>query len=187
MEKLQDEQLDETGLRNKIFTMFEEIAKDNGFNLEDIKPRQFNYVICEINRLYIQPNNKYLLHGGQVQGNYYNIQSVNLFYILYRDLCNKYSQECKSSLFSKFVNIPLQTLSEWLSTGHSDLLKIIHTDNEESLNELLLDKSLNPVKAISVLNYKHNWSGQIQAQEIQSKALAIDNLPNLRLTDELIE
>ena len=70
--------------------------------------------------------------------------------------------------------------SNVLSQKLFDFAKTISRDNEQSLEALLLDKSINPVKPLAILNRNHLWNMPGVTRETAPKrALSADQLPQL--------
>lgn len=81
---------------------------------------------------------------------------------------------------SKYNTVGYGSSSISPSIKSFDLAKQISRDNEQSLEALLLDKSINPVKPLAILNRNHLWNMPGVTRETAPKrALSADQLPQL--------
>ena len=87
------------------------------------------------------------------------------------------------------TGIGKQTLYDWaggkLSTQSSDLQQKIMDDNEQSLEAMLHDKRINPMKILPSLNKKHGWNlPGVSRESANKQALTAAELPQLGQTQQ---
>lgn len=178
MEKITGEPLTGDALRNRILGEFKIIAEEYNIDLDYIPPRKYDFILSEINRRLIKPNRQYILKTNP-KHNEYDLAKVDYIYNIFKDLCKLYNQENSLALFISFTSITRETFSEWTSTGHSDIHKKIMADDEASLEQMLQDKALNPMKILPSLNKKHGWNLPGVSRETSSIPLSVQALPKL--------
>ena len=67
-----------------------------------------------------------------------------------------------------------------LSRKRTDLAKRIMDDNEQSLESMLQDKRINPMKVLPSLNRHHMWNlPGVSREKVEARPLAADQLPQL--------
>lgn len=162
----------------------------------EIPPSIWLYTLLEINEKLFR-GNKSMLRTFPTGCDEYNAEKVLKAYEVYKKLCVKHKQQITIKGFSDMTGISTQTIYNWDSDskyntvgyGSSsispsikslDLAKTIRRDNEQSLEALLLDKSINPVKPLAILNRNHLWNMPGVTRETAPKrALSADQLPQL--------
>ena len=140
----------------------------------EIPPSIWLYTLLEINEKLFR-GNKSMLKKHPAEHDEYNAERVLKAYEVYKKLCVKHKQQITIKGFSDMTGINTQTIYNWdsdskynaigygsssetLSKRALDLAKTISRDNEQSLEALLLDKSINPVKPLAILNRNHLWN-----------------------------
>ena len=162
----------------------------------EIPPSIWLYTLLEINEKLFR-GNKSMLKKHPAEHDEYNAERVLKAYEVYKKLCVKHKQQITIKGFSDMTGINTQTIYNWdsdskynaigygsssetLSKRALDLAKTISIDNEQSLEALLLDKSINPVKPLAILNRNHLWNMPGVTRETATKrALSADQLPQL--------
>ena len=151
---------------------------------DDIPPQIWNDIIDELYIKLFKPCNRLLKTDNNLY-NQYDVSKVEYIYInIYRRLCNSHCQEISQKGFLDMTGIGKQTLYDWaggkLSTQSSDLQQKIMDDNEQSLEAMLHDKRINPMKVLPSLNKKHGWNLPGVSRESANKtALTAAELPKL--------
>ena len=151
---------------------------------DDIPPQIWNDIIDELYIKLFKPCNRLLKTDNNLY-NQYDVSKVEYIYInIYRRLCNSHCQEISQKGFLDMTGIGKQTLYDWaggkLSTQSSDLQQKIMDDNEQSLEAMLHDKRINPMKVLPSLNKKHGWNLPGVSRESANKtALTAAELPQL--------
>jgi len=126
-----------------------------------IKPLQWNYVLMEIyDRVF--KKNPLILRVNDRINNQYDKDKVLAIYNIFKSLCTKYNQEINQNRFLYFSGIDKQSLYNWDNNGKAkpygfDLLAIIRNDTEQSMSEMLGDKSVNALGTIAKLNHYFGW------------------------------
>lgn len=172
-------------LENKCITEIPLICEQYNINIDidnTIKPRQFQFVLRMLSRQFIQPNVVILLKDPNGTGGKYDLAKVDRLYNIYILLAENYNQAINIINFLVFSNIDHQSLYNWsheISAQHFDFLKRLKRDNEASLEQLLLDKSINPMKVLPILNHRHGWDKDNVRGEQTVNALTVENLPAL--------
>lgn len=151
-------------------------------NEYDIPPAIWNDIIDELNDIIFSRNTQ-LLKDIPAINNSYNMEKVLFVYKLYKRLCNSHCQEVTLKGFIDLTGIDKQTIYNWserASTIGFDLHEKIMLDNEQSLEAMLHDKRINPMKVLPSLNRKHNWNlPGVSREATPKKALTVDQLPQL--------
>lgn len=153
--------------------------KDKKKEYPDFTYTQFLYLLS---RLYdnVYSVNLELLHDPAYY-NYnnnkkpYNIDKVKKAYDVYLRLCNYYGFNCTPEPFLKMIGMGINTLKEWLSSGRSDLLKIMQ---ENAKNDTIsrFENSTTPLLNLAAGNYKYKLN---EAQTDNTPAGIIATLPDL--------
>ena len=155
-----------------------------GIEENDIPPQIWNDIIDELYIKLFKPCKRLLKTDNNLY-NQYDVSKVEYIYInIYRRLCNSHCQEISQKGFLDMSGIGKQTLYDWaggkLSTQSSDLQQKIMDDNEQSLEAMLHDKRINPMKVLPSLNKKHGWNLPGVSRESANKtALTAAELPQL--------
>jgi len=123
-----------------------------------IRPLQWNYILMEIQRI-IFKNNPLILHVNDRINNQYDYKKVLAIYYLFKSLSSKYNQEINRNRFLYFTGIDSETLYNWekAKLGGFGLAEIIRRDSEQSMSEMLGDKSVNALGTIAKLNHYFGW------------------------------
>ena len=151
---------------------------------DDIPPQIWNDIIDELYIKLFKPCNRLLKTDNNLY-NQYDVSKVEYIYInIYRRLCNSHCQEISQKGFLDMTGIGKQTLYDWaggkLSTQSSDLQQKIMDDNEQSLEAMLHDKRINPMKVLPSLNKKHGWNlPGVSRESANKQALTAAELPQL--------
>lgn len=152
-----------------IDSIVSDYCLDRNIEENDIKPAMWNDIIDEIHEV-VFANNRQLLRDYPTRYNEYNQDKVLYIYKLYRRLCNSHCQEITLKGFTDLTGIDKQTIYNWKdnsnnsgnseisSTLRFDLHEKIMEDNEQSLEAMLHDRSINPMKVLPSLNKKHGWN-----------------------------
>ena len=90
MEKVSDDRLTITSLKNKVFEEFRFICEEYEIDIKSITPLQFGFVLGEINNRIIKPNEGYLIYNQEHEYNSKNLYAMYK-YIL-SPLCSLYNQ-----------------------------------------------------------------------------------------------
>ena len=79
------------------------------------------------------------------------------------------------------TGIDKQTIYNWKSSNaRFDLHEKIMDDNEQSLEAMLHDKRINPMKVLPSLNKKHGWNlPGVSREKASDTAISLSELPQL--------
>lgn len=126
-----------------------------------IRPLQWNYILMEICDKVFKKNPLILRVNNRIN-NQYDKNKVLAIYNIFKSLCTKYNQEINQNRFLYFSGIDKQSLYNWDNGGKTkpygfDLLAIIRNDTEQSMSEMLGDKSVNALGTIAKLNHYFGW------------------------------
>ena len=105
----------------------------------------------------------------------YNVSKVELAYEVYNKLCAFYGFVCSYEMFTELVGIDYGTLTEWLTSGRSNLLKKARENNKKAVITKF-ENSGAPLLQLAAGNYKH---GLNTPQQERTEAAALDVLPDL--------
>ena len=172
------------------------------FNPDDMRPANFNAVLDYLYYSFFKPNKyMYILNSihdpncinnaTNTVNNKYNFDVVLYIYNIYKTLCNMYSQVINIDGFCYISGINESTIARWkdgLDTGATpeqcQFFKRIHEDKQKSLENMLMDKSINPIKPIAILNHRYGWNMPGVTREVrETPALSVEQLPKLTAPD----
>lgn len=177
---IQDVNMD--NIKNIMNDIVSDYCIQNDIDQNNIHPLVWNDILLEINDVIFR-RNKTLLKFEPNINNAYDKEKVLYVYGLYKRLCLKHEKVINLKGFQDLVGIDNQTLYDWNngpSQVGSDLYQKIMSDNEQSLEAMLQDKSTNPMKVLPSLNRHHHWNMPGVTKEITPrKALGVDQLPQL--------
>lgn len=170
MEVVQEVDID--NIQNIIIDYIENLLINENIDINNIKPMQWDYILINIYRDIIKPNVKKLLKDEIKTHNEYDYIKVLNIYNIYKYIVLKYSI-CDISLhgFCEFSGIDKQSIYNWASASRFDLHEKIMSDNEQCLEQMLKDKSLNPMKILPILNRRHGWALPHVTKETSKKEL----------------
>lgn len=148
----------------------------------NIPPAMWNDIIDELNEVIFSRNTQ-LLKDIPAINNAYNMDKVLTVYKIYKRLCNSHCQEVTLKGFIDMTGIDKQTVYNWRDKASAigfDLHEKIMADNEQSLEAMLHDKRINPMKVLPSLNKKHGWNLPGVSREMSDKKmLTAQDLPQL--------
>ena len=153
----------------------------NDLDEHDIPPQIWNDIIDEI-YINVFKDNTILLKDIPSPYNQYNQDKVLYIYnYIYKRICNNHCQEVTLKGFIDMTGIDKQTIYNWKSSTNSfDLHEKIMDDNEQSLEAMLHDKRINPMKVLPSLNKKHGWNlPGVSREKANNTALPMSELLQL--------
>lgn len=153
----------------------------NDLDEHDIPPQIWNDIIDEI-YINVFKDNSILLKDIPSPYNQYNQDKVLYIYnYIYKRICNNHCQEVTLKGFIDMTGIDKQTIYNWKSSNtRFDLHEKIMDDNEQSLEAMLHDKRINPMKVLPSLNKKHGWNlPGVSREKASDTAIPLSDLPQL--------
>ena len=153
----------------------------NDLEEHDIPPQIWNDIIDEI-YINVFKDNTILLKDIPSICNQYNQDKVLYIYnYIYKRICNNHCQEVTLKGFIDMTGIDKQTIYNWKSSkDRFDLHEKIMDDNEQSLEAMLHDKRINPMKVLPSLNKKHGWNlPGVSREKTSNTAISLSDLPQL--------
>lgn len=153
----------------------------NDLDEHDIPPQIWNDIIDEI-YINVFKDNTILLKDIPSSYNQYNQDKVLYIYnYIYKRICNNHCQEVTLKGFIDMTGIDKQTIYNWKSSkDRFDLHEKIMDDNEQSLEAMLHDKRINPMKVLPSLNKKHGWNlPGVSREKTSNTAISLSDLPQL--------
>lgn len=153
----------------------------NDLDEHDIPPQIWNDIIDEI-YINVFKDNTILLKDIPSLYNQYNQNKVLYVYnYIYKRICNNHCQEVTLKGFIDMTGIDKQTIYNWKSSkDRFDLHEKIMDDNEQSLEAMLHDKRINPMKVLPSLNKKHGWNlPGVSREKASNTAISLSDLPQL--------
>ncbi len=153
----------------------------NDLDEHDIPPQIWNDIIDEI-YINVFKDNTILLKDIPSQYNQYNQDKVLYVYnYIYKRICNNHCQEVTLKGFIDMTGIDKQTIYNWKSSNDRfDLHEKIMDDNEQSLEAMLHDKRINPMKVLPSLNKKHGWNlPGVSREKASDTVIPLSTLPQL--------
>lgn len=191
----------ETGIEvyeNDIVLYLDQYIQDREIKDMAKEPQsKWNACLSYINKHVFKHNRERLLYPDNRDT--YNSELINDICDVYIDLCFEYDKEVSIIGFSRLTGIDTDTLHSWgnkeyrSSSSSPDIYKKLVANNEESLSNMLISGSRNPMKVLPALNRRHNWNmGQPRGvdgtiihrtpEEIEAKVL--EDIP---IDDEITE
>lgn len=153
----------------------------NDLDEHDIPPQIWNDIIDEI-YINVFKDNTILLKDEYRLHNEYNQDKVLYIYnYIYKRICNNHCQEVTLKGFIDMTGIDKQTIYNWKSSNNRfDLHEKIMDDNEQSLEAMLHDKRINPMKVLPSLNKKHGWNlPGVSREKASDTVIPLSTLPQL--------
>ena len=153
----------------------------NDLEEHDIPPQIWNDIIDEI-YINVFKDNTILLKDIPSPYNQYNQDKVLYIYnYIYKRICNNHCQEVTLKGFIDMTGIDKQTIYNWKSSNtRFDLHEKIMDDNEQSLEAMLHDKRINPMKVLPSLNKKHGWNlPGVSREKASDTAISLSELQHL--------
>lgn len=153
----------------------------NDLDEHDIPPQIWNDIIDEI-YINVFKDNTILLKDIPSICNQYNQDKVLYIYnYIYKRICNNHCQEVTLKGFIDMTGIDKQTIYNWKSSNaRFDLHEKIMDDNEQSLEAMLHDKRINPMKVLPSLNKKHGWNlPGVSREKASDTVIPLSTLPQL--------
>lgn len=161
----------------------------NDLEEHDIPPQIWNDIIDEI-YINVFKDNTILLKDIPSPYNQYNQDKVLYIYnYIYKRICNNHCQEVTLKGFIDMTGIDKQTIYNWKSSNaRFDLHEKIMDDNEQSLEAMLHDKRINPMKVLPSLNKKHGWNlPGVSREKASDAAISLSELHQLGAINCTIE
>lgn len=192
-------EVDLVNLRALVDDVITDYCMRDDLDESDIPPQIWNDIIEEIRLTLFDKNGALLWVDGRV-GVRYDDDKVMNAYEIYKRICNKHCQVVNIKGFADMIGIDKQTLYNWdsdskysnkynkhsggssnrLSRKTVDLRKKIMDDNEQSLESMLQDKRINPMKVLPSLNRHHMWNlPGVSREKVEARPLTADQLPQL--------
>ena len=191
-------EVDPVNLRALVDDVITDYCLRDDLDESDIPPQIWNDIIEEI-RVTLFDQNSNLLWLNGIAGVRYDDDKVLNAYEIYKRICNKHCQVVNIKGFADMIGIDKQTLYNWdsdsrrnskynnnisggstkqLSRKTVDLRKRIMDDNEQSLESMLQDKRINPMKVLPSLNRHHMWNlPGVSREKVEARPLTVDQLP----------
>lgn len=192
-------EVDPVNLRVLVDDVITDYCMRDDLDESDIPPQIWNDIIEEIRVTLFEKNGNLLWLNGIV-GVRYDDEKVMDAYEIYKRICNRHCQVVNIKGFADMIGIDKQTLYNWdsdskysskynkhsggssnrLSRKTIDLRKKIMDDNEQSLESMLQDKRINPMKVLPSLNRHHMWNlPGVSREKVEARPLTADQLPQL--------
>ena len=182
MEKVTDDRLTITSLKNKVFEEFRFICEEYEIEIKSITPLQFGFVLGEINNRIIKPNESYLIFNQQHEYNSKNLYAMYK-YIL-SPLCSLYNQLTNDVYFCLLFDIDLINL-DYIYIIYPDMRRtnfreILQKSEETGLKGLLTERKGNPLGLIAILRKAHGWSVDDSVRETETtQEISVQSLPQI--------
>jgi len=186
VEKVTDERLTITGLKNKIFDEFRFICEEYEIDIKAITPLQFGFVLGEINNRIIKPNEGYLIYNQEHEYNSKNLYAMYK-YIL-SPLCSLYNQLTNDIYFCLLFDIELINL-EYIYIIYPDARRtsfkdILQKSEETGLRAYLNERKGNPLGILASLTKYHGWG---EAENVRkgetTQEISVNTLPQIGQND----
>ena len=178
------ETVDHSNLKNVMFDIVTQYCVDHDIKENDSPPQIWNDIIDEIHETLIKLN-KAILRDIPSVNNEYNMEKVYHVYNCYKRLCNSHCQVVNLKGFIDLTGIDKQTIYNWAGkSSHAgvDFHQKIMSDNAQSLEAMLHDKRINPMKVLPSLNRHHGWAQPGVTREVaRPRELRVEDLPKLAL------
>lgn len=186
MEKVTDDRLTITGLKNKVFEEFRFICEEYEIDIKSITPLQFGFVLGEINNRIIKPNENYLIFN---QDHEYNSKNLYAMYkYILSPLCSLYNQLTNDIYFCLLFDIELINLEYiyiiYPDARRTNFREILQKSEETGLKGLLTERKGNPLGLIAILRKAHGWSVDDSLQQTDNvQEISVNTLPQIGQND----
>lgn len=153
----------------------------NDLDEHDIPPQIWNDIIDEIYITVFKDNISLLKDIPSLYNSYNKDKVMYIYNNIYKRICNNHCQEVTLKGFLDMIGMDKQTIYNWKSSANCfDLHEKIMEDNEQSLEAMLHDKRINPMKVLPSLNKKHGWNlPGVSREKANNTALPMSELPQL--------
>lgn len=186
MEKVTNDRLTITSLKNKVFDEFRFICEEYEIDIKSITPLQFGFVLGEINNRIIKPNESYLIFNQEHEYNSKNLYAMYK-YIL-SPLCSLYNQLTNDIYFCLLFDIELINL-EYIYIIYPDMRRtnfreILRASESIGLKSLLTERRSNPVGVLAILNKQYGWGVNDSVCETETtQEISVNTLPQIGQND----
>lgn len=186
MEKVIDERLTITSLRNKVFEEFRFICEEYEIEIKSITPLQFGFVLGEINNRIIKPNENYLVFNQEHEYNSKNLYAMYK-YIL-SPLCSLYNQLTNDIYFCLLFDIDLVNLEYiyiiYPDSRRTNFREILQKSEEKGLRAYLNERKGNPLGILASLTKYHGWGEPENVRQGQTvQEISVQSLPQIEQND----
>lgn len=171
--------------QDNVIAVVKDIIADycisNDLDEHDIPPQIWNDIIDEIYITVFKDNTSLLKDIPSLYNSYNKDKVVYIYNNIYKRICNNHCQELTLKGFLDMIGMDKQTIYNWKSSTNSfDLHEKIMEDNEQSLEAMLHDKRINPMKVLPSLNKKHGWNlPGVSREKANNTALPMSELLQL--------
>lgn len=159
-------------------------ANKNNFDLNDIRPLNFIYLLSFIGDN-IYKKNPSLLKSNTTTSRIvycYDTDKIYMALEVFIRLCIKYNQYFTLTSFGFYSGIDNSEIYRLVSAGKCNIPEKILERSEDILTAMLTDKSLNPMKILPILNYRHRWSAGILENEMVTKQrVSVESMPRFEI------
>ena len=181
-------------LYKSIDTLIENTCIDKGYDIEDIKPNTWLYI------LYLIYYNIFRLHDELIKDNtnsyYYNIDNVVKIYdSVYYPLCVQYKQIVSIYSFLRMIGIDYDSFLQecnkdgYVTYNKNSLRKKVLKDRENTLESAMIACKSNPIKYLAIGNRDFGWNESKLELIPENKPIitleSIPDLPQIELSDSL--
>lgn len=182
-------------LYKTIDTLIENTCIDRGYDIEDIKPNTWLYI------LYIIYNNIFSIHTEIVKSNdlyHYNIDNILKIYDkVYYPLCVQYKQIVSIYSFLRMIGIDYDIFVREYNGNNYDgvtykkrqLRKKALKDRENTLESAMIACKSNPIKYLAIGNRDFGWNeSKLELIPENKPVITLDSIPDLpkiELSDSL--
>ena len=183
--KANDDRFTISSLKNKVFEEFRFICEEYEIDIKTLSPLQFGFVVGELNTRIIKPND-YLIFDSNKQYNANNLYRIYK-YIL-KPLCNLYNQVANDIYFCLFFDIELVNL-EYIYIIYGDMRRtsfreILSACEQIDLKNLLIEKRVNPVGIVTILNKQYGWGTPDNVRKAETtQEISVNTLPQIGQKD----
>lgn len=148
-------------IKNRLEEILEAYCNECGTDKTDIPPQQWTGVLLEMYDRFFALYPK-LLKDDNMHCNKYDIDKVYIILNIYIRLCSKYKRVVNIKGFCDLTGMDEQTVyninDKKLGSSGFGLHEKLMKENENSLENALQDRSINPMKILPILNRRHAWN-----------------------------
>lgn len=175
-------------IKIRLEEILEAYCSECGTDKTDIPPQQWTGVLLEMYDRFFSLFPK-LMKEDNATHNEYSTEKVYIIYLLYIRLCSKYKRVVNIKGFCDLTGMDEETVihisERKLGSTRFGLHEKLMKENENSLENALQDKSINPMKILPILNRRHAWNlpGVTRESSKQERLATRDNLDQIAAAD----
>jgi len=168
-------------LKNRIENAIEEFCEK--YNIQDLKAETqnvFNACLKYIyNTVFKSPDQSSTKYKSKSIVDIDNLELLTALLDYYIYLCDLYGKAVNVSSYCSMLGLSRTVIYEWgnrtrLNSEYNDIFKILDTERERSLSDLLISGKRQPIGVLAVLNHEKGWNLPGTSKEVRRVASVED-------------